>query len=163
MRALMNIICISIEQTDTKLLTQIWLDRLERYVKLLLIVSENWRSKNEQHYNQVQKRIAEAISFAFAFLFHEVNNIGTPKSHQNTNTNNSPQEKVQRGKLFSQALKNLLIFLVNVVHYSNQMMHPNQMTSMMNRQQTAPNNAASNLTSSRLLLQTILVKEYQAA
>ena len=88
----MNIICISIEQTDTKPLTQIWLDRLERYVKLLLVVSENWRSKNEQQYSQVQKKIAETISFAFAFLFHEVNNIGTPKSHQQMNgmSQNSP-------------------------------------------------------------------------
>ena len=85
MRSLMNIICISIEQTDTKLLTQVWLDRLERFVKLLFVVSENWRSKNMDHYNQVQKKIAETISFAFAFLFHEVNNIGTPKSHQQQN------------------------------------------------------------------------------
>lgn len=60
--------------------TYIWLDRLERFVKHLIIVSEVWKSKNAQNYSLVQKRIAEAIAFAFAFLFHEVNNTGTPKS-----------------------------------------------------------------------------------
>ena len=53
MKALINIICITIEQTDTKELTRVWLDRLERLVKHLIIVSELWKSKNEQFYSQV--------------------------------------------------------------------------------------------------------------
>jgi hypothetical protein len=47
MKALMNIICITIEQTDSNEHTYIWLDRLERYVKHLLIVSEIWKNKND--------------------------------------------------------------------------------------------------------------------
>ena len=64
-----------------------WLNRLERFVKHLFIVSEVWKSKNEQLYSQVQKKIAEAIAFAFAFLFYEVNNTGTPKSTNNPSQN----------------------------------------------------------------------------
>lgn len=51
MKALMNIICITIEQTDTNMQTYIWLDRLERFVKHLIIVSEVWKSKNAQNYS----------------------------------------------------------------------------------------------------------------
>ena len=104
MKALMNIICITIEQTDTSQQTYQWLDRLERFVKHLLIISEVWKSKNEQYYAQVQKKMAEAIAFAFAFLFHEVNNTGTPKSNQSAPTgfgSTSPVEKALRTKLFA--------------------------------------------------------------
>ena len=40
MKALMNILCITIEQTDSIELTSTWLDRFERFVKHLLVVSE---------------------------------------------------------------------------------------------------------------------------
>ena len=53
MKALLNIITITISQCDSKDLTKIWLDRLERYVKYLLIVSEVWKTKNEQYFGQV--------------------------------------------------------------------------------------------------------------
>ena len=81
MKALINIICITLEQTDTLDLTYLWLDRLERFIKHVIIVSELWRTKNAQHYSLVQRRIAEGIAFVFAFLFYEVNNTGTPKSN----------------------------------------------------------------------------------
>lgn len=70
-------------------------------------MSEIWKNKNEQYYSQVQKKISESIAFAFAFLFHEVNNTGTPKStnvfpgQATFGNQNSPQEKVQRSKLFA--------------------------------------------------------------
>jgi len=50
MKSLMNIICITINQTDTSDQTSLWLGRLERFVKLLLIVSETWKVKNETYF-----------------------------------------------------------------------------------------------------------------
>ena len=50
MKALINILCLAINQTDLKDVTALWLDRLERFVKLLLIVSANWTNKNQAYY-----------------------------------------------------------------------------------------------------------------
>jgi len=100
MKALMNILCITIEQTDNIMYTQLWLNRFERFVKHLLIVSElsmtdAHKSKNEQQFASVQRKFAEAVAFAFAFLFHEVNSTATPKSAPEAfgREFSSPQEK----------------------------------------------------------------------
>ena len=53
MKALMNIMCITLTQADTCQMTYVWLDRLERFVKHLIVVSEVWKNKNEQFYGQV--------------------------------------------------------------------------------------------------------------
>ena len=53
MKSLLNILCITIEQTDTLNLTYLWLDRLERFVKHIIIVAELWRTKNAQYYSLV--------------------------------------------------------------------------------------------------------------
>jgi hypothetical protein len=50
MKALINILCLTINQTDLKDVTAVWLDRLERFVKLLLIVSANWTNKNQAYF-----------------------------------------------------------------------------------------------------------------
>ena len=93
----------------------------------------------------MQLKIAETIAFAFAFLFHEVNSTCTPKSTNQFNIRDfpSPQEKAKRQNLFAQSLKSLTIFLVNVVHYSDQMaaLHKQQ------KPQTAASAALSYLTS----------------
>jgi hypothetical protein len=85
-KALMNLICITLEMSDTKNLYNIWLNRLERYVQYLIIISEKWTFKNDQYFATVQEKITETVSFAFAFLFHEINNAGTPKAqHSQSN------------------------------------------------------------------------------
>lgn len=78
MKAMMNLICLAISQAFNKELTVLWLDRLERFVKQLLLVSEAWKLKTDSYNTNVQRKIAEQVSFAFTFLFHEVHNAGTP-------------------------------------------------------------------------------------
>jgi hypothetical protein len=47
MKAIMNLICLAISQSYNKDLTVVWLDRLERFVKQLLLVSEAWKLKTD--------------------------------------------------------------------------------------------------------------------
>ena len=117
-----------------------------------------------------------------------MNNTGTPKSMNTIGQNQfgstaSPQEKVQRTKLFAQSMKNLTIFLVNVVHYSNHIVQhstPKTQSSMAyqtfsyftgggnqtttgdkGKNDHASKEAPLTAPASKLLLQTILVKQYQ--
>ena len=53
MTALMNIICLTISQSYSKELTLTWLERLEGYVKQLLMVSEAYKNKTDQYYGSV--------------------------------------------------------------------------------------------------------------
>ena len=53
MTALMNIVCLAISQAYTKELTAIWVDRLECYVKQLLLVSEAFKVKNDSYFTSV--------------------------------------------------------------------------------------------------------------
>ena len=146
MKALMNIICLAISQSYNKDLTIVWLDRLERFVKQLLIVSEAWKLKTDSYNSSVQKKIAEQVSFAFTFLFHEVHNAGTPTNQQLNfppKFTTSPQQAdVQHSKLFQQSLKNLLIFLIT-----------NSNAGSKNQKEQS---------ASRIILQNILVKEFSS-
>lgn len=45
MRSILNMLCIVLTQSDTPSLVQQWLDRFERFVKFLMIVSESWKSR----------------------------------------------------------------------------------------------------------------------
>jgi hypothetical protein len=45
MTALMNLICLAISQAYSKELTVVWLERLESYVKQILVVSEAFKGK----------------------------------------------------------------------------------------------------------------------
>ena len=49
-KSLINIICIAIEQSETKNLTFEWLARLEVLVKHILIVAELWKPKHFDAY-----------------------------------------------------------------------------------------------------------------
>lgn len=85
MKNTMNLLCITLAQADTKQLVQHWLERFERYVKFIMIVSETWKTKNLNYYNIVQRRFTEQITFAFTFLFHEIHTsnrsmVATPTS-----------------------------------------------------------------------------------
>ena len=84
MTALMNLICLAISQAYSKELTVVWLDRLESFVKQLLAVSEAFKGRQDSYYASVQRKLAEQVSFAFTFLFHEVHNPGTPTGQQQT-------------------------------------------------------------------------------
>lgn len=78
MTALMNLICLAISQAYSKELTVVWLERLESYVKQILVVSEAFKGKQDSYYVSVQRKLAEQVAFALTFLFHEVHNPGTP-------------------------------------------------------------------------------------
>lgn len=82
MTALMNLICLAISQAYSKELTVVWLERLESYVKQLLVVSEAFKGNKDSYFASVQRKIAEQVAFAFTFLFHEVHNPGTPTGQQ---------------------------------------------------------------------------------
>lgn len=69
----------------------------------------------------MQKKVAEQVAFAFTYLFHEVHQPVTPTSqHQKPIvTPNSPQHEITSRKLFSESLKKLLIFMINVIDLSD--------------------------------------------
>lgn len=70
---IVNMLCIALTQSDTKQLVQLWLDRFEKFTKFLMIVSETWKSRLVTTvYNQNQQKFIDVITFALAFLFHEI-------------------------------------------------------------------------------------------
>ncbi len=70
---ILNMLCIALTQSDTKQLVQLWLDRFERFTKFLMVVSESWKSRMiNTLYNNYQKKFSDVITFALAFLFHEI-------------------------------------------------------------------------------------------
>lgn len=72
MKTVLNILCVTLTQADTKVAVLLWLERFERYVKFLMILSETWKTRHINHYNLVQRRFSEALTFAFTFLFNEI-------------------------------------------------------------------------------------------
>lgn len=92
-----------------------------------MIVSETWKSRNISHYNVVQRKFSEAITFAFAFLFHEIHSTNRPMVTTPTNQTltslssyvvNTPSPKEQTfGKLFANSLKTLMIYFINIIEY----------------------------------------------
>ena len=110
MKALINIMCLTISQTFLKEDSAKWLDRLERFIKFLLVVSANWTTKNQGNYALVQKKIADAVAFTLTFLYHEVHQPDSP-------TGVSEEHSTQ--KQCKQSLKHLFVFIVNVVHYAD--------------------------------------------
>ena len=53
MKTVLNILCVTLTQADTKGSVLLWLERFERYVKFLMILSETWKTKHINHYNLV--------------------------------------------------------------------------------------------------------------
>lgn len=86
MRTILNMLCIVLTQSDTPQLVQQWLDRFERFVKFLMIVSESWKSRMVNTiYAGYQRKFSEVITFALAFLFHEIHSKhrGSPTGSSN--------------------------------------------------------------------------------
>jgi hypothetical protein len=69
---IVNIISIGAAQSDSVVTLSVWLDRLERFTKLLILVSEVWKSSNLNFYNFYQRKFSETITFAITFLFNEI-------------------------------------------------------------------------------------------
>ena len=53
----------------------------ERFIKYVMIVSETWKSRMVSTiYNNYQRKFSEVITFAFAFLFHEIHATNRPSA-----------------------------------------------------------------------------------
>jgi len=137
MKAILNMACLAITQADTKELLCTWLDRLERFIKFVIVISETWKSRHLQHYNGIQKKFAETVSYAFTFLFREI--------HKGQGSS-SPKEM---NKLCSQTLKNLFVFLLNVGQFSKIKFTPNELQAQVH------------VPACRIILNSILIK-YQS-
>ncbi len=99
-----------------------WLERFERFTQFLMLVSEGWKTTNVATvYNVYQKRLAEVITFAIAFLFNEIHakKRASPMNGQSVQLNlggqSSPQDQMMLNKLYAQTLKNVLLFLGTLV------------------------------------------------
>ena len=119
MQNIINLICISCSQCDSVQNLQVLLDRLERFTKFLILVSETWKSTNLDFYNQLQKRFSESITFAITFLFNEIQAQKSPKYRNSLNIQLSgawnQQETLRVTDLYNNALKNVMLFLINVL------------------------------------------------
>ena len=90
MGSMLSMLCIVVRQADTPHLVQLWLDRFERFIKLLMVVSESWKSRMVSTlYSSYQRKFTEVITFGLSFLFHEIhskNGRGSPTSTSNPST-----------------------------------------------------------------------------
>lgn len=127
---IMNMLCIALTQSDTKQLVTLWLERFERFTKFLMIISESWKSRHiATLYNQYQRKFIDVLTFALAFLFHEIHakNRGSPTPTNSTTTplsQQSPKDHMFFNKLYAQSLKNIMIFFINIIEYSKMKQTP---------------------------------------
>mmetsp|Transcript_10521 Transcript_10521/g.10593 ORF Transcript_10521/g.10593 Transcript_10521/m.10593 type:complete len:342 (+) Transcript_10521:1526-2551(+) len=157
MNSILNLLCIALTQADTKSLIQVWLERIERYIKYLMIVSETWKSRHIKNYNQVQKKFQDTITYALTFLFHEVHssnkfspsNASYQQFQQTISQVNTPSPKeLSFGKVYAQSLKSIMVFFINVIEYSKIRYTPSQLESNLH------------LTACRSIITNVLVKSY---
>ncbi len=78
MKVILNLLCIALTQSDTKGQVQDWLDKFEKFLKYIMILSETWKSRLVTTvYNNYQKKFSDCITFAFTFLFHEIHHTNS--------------------------------------------------------------------------------------
>jgi hypothetical protein len=151
MQNIINLLCIGSLQSDSISNLQVWLDRLERLTKFLILASETWKSTNLALYNQVQKKFSESITFAITFLFNEIQAQKSPKYRNSLNMLQSGawnhQETIRVTDLYNNALKNVILFLINVLQ-----------TKLSKMQSIVQD---SHITASQLLFTNILVVKFQ--
>ena len=139
---ILNMLCIGVTQSDTKNQVTKWLERFENFTKFLMIVSESWKSRLVSSvYQTYQRRFADVITFALAFLFHEIH--ATKRSSPTHNQQTDP-EKLVLNKLYAQSLKSIMIFFINIVEYA--------------RIKHTPAQLESHLSACRFIVQHVLVK-----
>ena len=101
-------------------------------------------------YATYQRKFADVITFAFAFLFHEIHSTQrhhTPTNNQNFSMASSVSPKEQMfNKLYAQTLKNLMTYFINIVEYSKIKYTPSQLEMQV--------------TACRYIFNNVLVKSY---
>jgi hypothetical protein len=150
-QTIINLLCIGSSQSDSVSTLQVWLDRLERLTKFLILASETWKSANLPLYNQVQKKFSESITFAITFLFNEIQAQKSPKYRNSLNMLQSGawnhQETIRVTDLYNNALKNVILFLINVLQ-----------TKLSKMQSIVQD---SHISAAQLLFTNILVVKFQ--
>jgi hypothetical protein len=51
---------------------QLWLKRLESFVKFLILISQSWKKVNSPYYDFCQNKFAGVITYAITFLYNEI-------------------------------------------------------------------------------------------
>ena len=69
----MNMLCSSLGECRSKDLIQKWLNKLEYFMRYLMVLGETMSpSASEPLYQKVQSKFTSVITFGFAFLFNQI-------------------------------------------------------------------------------------------
>jgi hypothetical protein len=81
----MNMLCTALVEAQTKDVVQKWLNRLENFMRYLMLLSETLsQQKSEHSYQKVQQKFARVLTFGFAFLFNQLHSSNYQGSQANS-------------------------------------------------------------------------------